>query len=209
MSATDDERARAGAVGLVLARPARLLGVEPFFMEFIAGIEERLAERELSVLLHVVAHQEAELAAYRRWAASGLVDAVAVVNLTADDRRPALLRELELPAVLVGTWEDGPGTARTPAFPAVRTDDAGPVRDALARLLELGHRRVARVSGPAGLLHTRARTAALLEGCRAAGLPDPVVVEMDDVFGKIMSIPDRLMEPYLKAWTEWTDEEVT
>ncbi|PGH51054.1 tyrosine--tRNA ligase [Streptomyces sp. Ru87] len=31
----------------------------------------------------------------------------------------------------------------------------------------------------------------------------------DDVFGKIMSIPDRLMEPYLKAWTEWTDEEVT
>lgn len=30
----------------------------------------------------------------------------------------------------------------------------------------------------------------------------------DDVFGKIMSIPDRLMEPYLKAWTEWTDEEI-
>ena len=31
----------------------------------------------------------------------------------------------------------------------------------------------------------------------------------EDVFGKIMSIPDRLMEPYLKAWTEWSDEEVT
>lgn len=30
----------------------------------------------------------------------------------------------------------------------------------------------------------------------------------DDVFGKIMSVPDRLMEPYLKAWTEWTDQEV-
>ncbi|TVL90714.1 tyrosine--tRNA ligase [Streptomyces sp. SAJ15] len=30
----------------------------------------------------------------------------------------------------------------------------------------------------------------------------------DDVFGKIMSVPDRLMEPYLKAWTEWTDAEV-
>ncbi|GAA2996718.1 tyrosine--tRNA ligase [Streptomyces drozdowiczii] len=30
----------------------------------------------------------------------------------------------------------------------------------------------------------------------------------DDVFGKIMSIPDRLMVPYLKAWTEWTDAEV-
>lgn len=30
----------------------------------------------------------------------------------------------------------------------------------------------------------------------------------DEVFGKIMSIPDRLMEPYLRAWTEWTDQEI-
>ncbi|AJZ85126.1 MULTISPECIES: tyrosine--tRNA ligase [Streptomyces] len=30
----------------------------------------------------------------------------------------------------------------------------------------------------------------------------------DDVFGKIMSIPDRLMKPYLEAWTEWTDAEI-
>jgi tyrosyl-tRNA synthetase len=31
----------------------------------------------------------------------------------------------------------------------------------------------------------------------------------DDVFGRIMSIPDRLMVPYLQAWTEWTDEELS
>lgn len=30
----------------------------------------------------------------------------------------------------------------------------------------------------------------------------------DDVFGKIMSIPDRLMVSHLRAWTEWTDAEV-
>ncbi|WP_059009484.1 tyrosine--tRNA ligase [Streptomyces specialis] len=30
----------------------------------------------------------------------------------------------------------------------------------------------------------------------------------DDVFGKVMSVPDRLMEPYLRAWTEWTDTEL-
>ncbi|MGW8380556.1 tyrosine--tRNA ligase [Streptomyces sp. ODS28] len=30
----------------------------------------------------------------------------------------------------------------------------------------------------------------------------------EDVFGKIMSIPDRLMAPYLRAWTEWTDAEI-
>jgi tyrosyl-tRNA synthetase len=31
----------------------------------------------------------------------------------------------------------------------------------------------------------------------------------DDIFGKIMSIPDRLTAPYLMAWTEWTDTEIT
>ncbi|GGP86230.1 LacI family DNA-binding transcriptional regulator [Saccharothrix coeruleofusca] len=162
--------ASTGAVGLVLARPPRLLGVEPFFMEFIAGIEERLAERELSVLLHVVATQDAEIAAYRRWGARRLVDAVVLVNRSVEDRRPAVLREVGLPAVLVGEPAG--------AFPVVRTDDAGPVRAALAHLLELGHRRIARVSGPESLLHTRARTAALLEGCAAAGV-EPVVVEGD------------------------------
>lgn len=30
----------------------------------------------------------------------------------------------------------------------------------------------------------------------------------DQVFGKVMSIPDRLMTPYLRAWTEWTDSEL-
>ncbi|SFK47751.1 LacI family DNA-binding transcriptional regulator [Streptomyces pini] len=162
-----------GAVGLVLARPARLLGVEPFFMEFIAGIEERLAERGLSLLLHVVADQEAEIAAYRRWAERALVEAVVVVNRTVGDRRPPVLRELGLPTVLVGA-----GSGEDTPMPAVRTDDAGPVREALAHLLDLGHRRIARVSGPAGLLHTRARTEALVEGCREAGI-DPVVVEGD------------------------------
>jgi len=158
-----------GAVGLVLARPARLLGVEPVFMEFIAGIEERLAERDLSVLLHVVADHDAEIAAYRRWAARGLVDATVVVNPTADDPRPAVLRELDLPAVIVGD---------DPRLPAVHTDHAGPMAAALGHLLDLGHRRIARVTGPSGLQHTRARTAALLEGCAAAGV-EPEIVEGD------------------------------
>lgn len=29
-----------------------------------------------------------------------------------------------------------------------------------------------------------------------------------DVFGKVMSIPDRLTVPYLRAWTEWDDAEI-
>lgn len=163
----------AGAVGLVLARPLRMLSAEPFFMEFISGIEERLSDQGRAVLLHMVTTHEEEIATYRRWAEQGLVDAVAVVNLTEGDRRPAVLHELGLPAVLVGTWEGSPG------LPTVATDDTSPVREVLDRLLDLGHRRIARVSGPSALLHTRARAAALSEGARAAGIDPPLVVEGD------------------------------
>ncbi|MFI0898178.1 LacI family DNA-binding transcriptional regulator [Streptomyces sp. NPDC020983] len=172
MTPAHHDRSQPGALGLVLARSTRLLGVEPFFMEFITGMEECLVTRDMSVLLHVVPTYEEEIAAYRRWAEGGLVDAVAVVNLTESDRRPAVLRKLGLPAVLVGTRRDDPW------LPTVRTDHGGPVRDAVARLAELGHRVIARVTGPRSLLHTQVRTAAQEEACREAGVK-AVVVEGD------------------------------
>ena len=93
---------RSGAIGLVLARPTRLSGVEPFFMELIGGLEEAFTGEGLSILLHVVVDHEQEIEAYRRWSASGVADAVIVLNLTEGDIRPPALAELGLPAVLVG-----------------------------------------------------------------------------------------------------------
>jgi DNA-binding LacI/PurR family transcriptional regulator len=163
---------RSGAIGLVLARPTRLSGVEPFFMELIGGLEEAFTGEGLSILLHVVVDHEQEIEAYRRWSASGVADAVIVLNLTEGDIRPPALAELGLPAVLVGDWTG------EPAFMSVATDDGGPVRDAARRLLAMGHRRIARVTGPGNLIHTRRRTAALVEACVAAGI-EPVVIEGD------------------------------
>ncbi|MFG1677547.1 LacI family DNA-binding transcriptional regulator [Micromonospora sp. NPDC049282] len=165
-----DDAWSTSAVGLVLARPPRLLGTEPFFMEFIAGIEERLATDGRSVLLHVVAHHAAEIDAYRRWARQRLVDAVVLVNPSVDDARPAVLRELRLPVVVAGEPTRG--------NPAVRRDDAGSMRAALAHLADLGHRRIARISGPGALLHTRTRTAAMLTAAADAAV-EAVVVEGD------------------------------
>src|SRR5665647_3286267 len=71
---------RSGAIGLVLARPTRLFGVEPFFMELIGGLEEAFSGLGLSILLQVVADQDEELETYRRWSASGVADAVIVFN---------------------------------------------------------------------------------------------------------------------------------
>ena len=59
-------------------------------------------------------------------------------------------------------------------------------------------------------------TTALIEGTDGVGTKMsksakndiPVTSAPDDMYGKVMSIPDRLVVPYLKAWTEWSDQEI-
>lgn len=157
-----------GVVGMVLARPARMLGLEAFFMELVAGIEETLPAAGMSLLLHVVPDSEAEVAAWRRWAAGGMVDAFVVVDYLQDDFRVATLQELGLPAVMVG------GPERLPISSVFVDDEAG-ARDAVARLHGLGHRRLARVSGPTRLRHTVVRTAAMADECAARDMTCQVV----------------------------------
>lgn len=157
------------AIGLVLARPARTLGIEPFFMELIAGIEETLTDDGRSLLLHVVADHEAEVKTYRRWAAMDMVAAVVVVNITVDDHRLPVLLELGLPAVILG------GPDREMGFAHVYTDNGGAVREAVDMLVGMGHTVIARVSGPGHLAHTRTRNTAFAEACASRGAQGAVV----------------------------------
>ncbi|MDI6099313.1 substrate-binding domain-containing protein [Actinoplanes sp. NEAU-A12] len=152
-----------GLIGLVLTDSAARVGVEPFFMELIAGMEQALAAHGVTVLLLVVPDLDAELATYRRWAGDRTVSAVVVVNLVHDDVRPARLAELGLPAVLAGR-ADAPGFAR------VVTDDGGAMTEAVELLVSLGHRAIGRVSGPAELVHTAERTAAMFAAAGRHGV---------------------------------------
>lgn len=156
-------------MGLVLARPARMLGLEPFFMELIAGIEETLATDGRSLLLHVVPDHDSEIAAYRRWGKGEMVDAVVVVNVVPDDPRLPVLAELGTPTVVVG------GPTRDLPFSNVWMDNAQAMRDAVTHLVALGHLHLARVSGPRTLAHTQSRTEAFLSECTRRGAEGTVV----------------------------------
>lgn len=152
------------AVGLVLARPARLLGEEAFFMELVAGMEERLSPHGLSVLLHMVADDDAELATWRRWDSDRLVDALVVVNVKEDDPRLRALPELRLPAVVLG------GPERGLPVSSVFVDDDAAARAVVAGLSDLGHRHLGRISGPRRLWHTRRRDDAFADECARRGM---------------------------------------
>lgn len=145
---------RAGAFGLVVDRPARTLGLEPFFMQLISGIQAELSSDGTPLLFTVAEDQQAELAIHRSWWARRRVDGVFLVDLRVHDTRVPALEELRMPTVVLGAPEE------SGSLPAVWSDDAAAVRTAVHHLVGLGHRRIGRVAGPEPLLHTRIRSAA-------------------------------------------------
>lgn len=156
---------RAFAVGLVLARAPELLGADPFYPSFIAGVETVLAPAGLSLVLQVVPDAAAEAAGYRKLAGEGRVDGVFVSDLRTGDARIELLSELGLTAVTLNRPDV------VSPFPAVCLDDRQGIAEAVRHLVELGHRRIAHVSGPLEFLHSRSRRDAWSAALKQAGLP--------------------------------------
>lgn len=165
--------ANSDAVGLALCRPARTLGVEPFFMELISGVEAELSARSYGLTLQVVADPDTEIAVHRRWWGERRVDGVFLCDLHVDDRRVPALQELQLPAVVIG------GPAHTGGLASVWTDEATALVEVVEYLAALGHRRIARVGGLPGLLHTEVRSEAFDAVCRRLGLDQHVTVASD------------------------------
>lgn len=160
-------------VGIVLARDSSTLGIESFYMRFLAGLEEVLSERSFGLLLQVVPSEEAQLATLAKWRRSRRVDGVLLVDVTDDDPRVRMFsRPGALPAVVVGD----PTVAED--LTCVWTDDATSMRESVRYLASAGHRRIARLSGPEGLAHSRIRDEAFLDEMAALGLA-PVILRTD------------------------------
>ncbi|MYW66866.1 substrate-binding domain-containing protein [Streptomyces sp. SID8379] len=165
-SARNLSNRRTDTIGLAICRPARLLGLEPFYMEFISGIESVLSERSCSLLLRLVSSLDEEVALQEMWWRERQVGGSVLVDFHQDDPRIEPLTRLGLPAVAVGHPD------LTGGFPSVWTDDATAVAEAVRYLAALGHRRIARVGGPAGLGHSGIRKRAFEETSAGLGL-DP------------------------------------
>jgi DNA-binding LacI/PurR family transcriptional regulator len=160
---------RADACGLVLARPAKTLALEPFFMEFIAGVESELSAKAVALTLQLVESVEEEIEVYRRWWGERRVDGILLVDLRIDDPRVAELDRLGLPAVVVG------GPVESGSLPAVWHDEKAVVIEAVRYLAALGHTRIGRVAGVPHFVHTVQRTEGFLGVTRELGLETDVV----------------------------------
>jgi DNA-binding LacI/PurR family transcriptional regulator len=100
------------------------------------------------------AGREETLERYRHLAADRRVDGVFLSEIEIDDPRIPLLEQLHLPVVGINADREG--------FPfvSVRQDHAAGIERLMRYLADLGHTRIAHVSGPSQFIHARQREAA-------------------------------------------------
>jgi LacI family transcriptional regulator len=132
---------RVGAIGIALPLE-RSLHFGPHTAEFLSGIGERMAQDEIDILVAPIDADD-EIPVHRRLAASKRVDAVVLSAPTPDDPRIKLLNDLGMPFVLHGRCEVGLPHAW------LDIDNEGAFRRATSHLLDLGHRRIGMINGPA------------------------------------------------------------
>ncbi|MGH3248233.1 MAG: LacI family DNA-binding transcriptional regulator [Trebonia sp.] len=155
---------KSGVFGLVIDRPARTLGIEPFFMQLVSGIAGELAQHQVMLQFTMTEDTDAEIDLYRQWWAQRRVDGVFVVDIQVDDRRIAALEKLRMPAVVIGAPR-GAGS-----LPAIGQDDRAAVEVVVGYLASHGHRRIARVGGRAAYWHSVLRRDAFAAAAAVAGL---------------------------------------
>ncbi|CAD9219732.1 Transcriptional regulator, LacI family [Burkholderia cenocepacia] len=160
---------RADMIGIVYPFGAGDLG-DPRFAEVVAGITERLAERNLDFII-ASARPNAELDTYRRIVDGKLVDGLIVARTRVDDPRIAYLQASAFPYVAYGrTQAAGP-------YAWFDFDNEAGARDAVRRLIGFGHRRIAMISAPLVLNFAAQRRAGYLSALREAGIDaDPALL---------------------------------
>lgn len=149
----------------MIRRAPELLSTDPFFPQFVAGVEMGLASHGYALLLQVVADATSEQSAYARFADEGRVEGVFLTDMRVDDPRPALLESLGLIAVGVAPQSES-GAAHT-----IGANDGDGIRRAVHHLAALGHRRIGHVTGADGYVHSALRRRAWENSLAELGLP--------------------------------------
>jgi LacI family transcriptional regulator len=132
---------RTNVIGLVIPRSAAVIFSDPFFAHVIQGITEACTARDYFLMLSMVT-ADLEQGFYNRIVRSRHFDGVIMLSSDVDDPILPLLMKDRTPLVLVG---------RHPYFTDlswVDVENREGAREAVTHLVELGHTRIATITGP-------------------------------------------------------------
>lgn len=154
-------RGRSQALGVVVSTVA-----DPFVAEVVQGIEMAAAARQHTVILATCGSDPRRELAAVEMLRSKRVDGVVVISSRVGDRHGEALARSGVPIVLVND-HSGVGGRHTGS---VTVDNRHGSELAAMHLIQLGHCRIAHITGPAGHSATADRLAGFRAAVREAGL---------------------------------------
>ncbi|GAB4086977.1 LacI family DNA-binding transcriptional regulator [Myceligenerans cantabricum] len=159
-------RAGPGAAALVVVHDGATGTRTGSMLDLVTAASEVLDTGDVTMAVHAASTVEQAAHLMRRWWAERRYAGFVVTGLRSDDARLAALRHLPAPVVVVDDL-----TVPTPsAWRSVVLDDATAFAQVGEFLADLGHRRVAMLTGAEGLLATRRRATALGASLSASGI---------------------------------------
>ena len=166
-------RARTDTLAFVSRRLRRAdAGADPFLVELLAGMTEEAAPYHLDILLSRAESEESEREVYARILGGRHADGFIVADLGPHDQRLDYLRGHRCPHVLFGRPHLDLSTSRRYPFPWVEVDGRNGTRIGTQHLIQLGHRRIAFISGGTTFHWELDRLAGYQDALRDARIPD-------------------------------------
>lgn len=168
----------------------------PFFSKILSGISAGFAQSDLSVLIADTATERHVGQSVRDYFLNGRIDGMICLDGSLLQEDLALFRSDGFADRIVFACE----WVHEAAYPSVRSDNFTGAQMAVDHLYELGHRKIAHITGPAGNVLTRIRREGALEARKRLGLPirDDWIIRGDfslssgqDAAQKIISMTDR------------------
>jgi len=127
------------------------------FLEFLSAVNTAAAENGYDLLLSAATRARQELKIYERLVGEMQVDGLILMGMRADDPRVHLLQKRGFPFVTYGQ------TAASEPYAFVDVDGAAGVRQAIRHLVDFGHRRIAYLRPPEGLMLAEQRWRGVVE----------------------------------------------
>lgn len=168
------QKQRADTVGLILPAFGPRLS-DPHFGDVLAGVAEEIASAGFDLLISMADSASDGLDAYRQKIVGRRLDSVLVIRTQRHDQRIRFLLHRDMPFVANGRvlddWE----------FPYVDVDHAKGMWAVVHHVAELGHQRIAFITGSPELTFVHYQLEGFRQGMANASLPtdDSLIVEAD------------------------------
>jgi DNA-binding LacI/PurR family transcriptional regulator len=136
----------------------------PFFPELVQGFEDAATQKGYEVLLSNTQYDSTRMATGVRRMLERKVDAVAIMTSEMDSSLTQQLAHNDIPMVFLDVGKVDKHVSN------IKVDYALGISQAVGHLLELGHRRIAFISGPGELQSARIRRLAFLKAMNERGV---------------------------------------